>query len=69
MKEAPMRVTLTEPAIAGEYVVVAHDDSRVLLERDLGPSAGELHARYGTRPLTAEEFERFFGDLPRDPGE
>lgn len=64
-----MRVTLTEPGIAGNYVVVERDDSRVVLERNLGPSSADLHERYGTRPLTAEEFDRAFGDLPREFGE
>lgn len=27
-------------------------------------SAAEMHERHGTRPLTDEEFERVFGDLP-----
>jgi hypothetical protein len=26
----------------------------------------EIHAAHGTRPLTAEEFEELFGDLPSD---
>lgn len=64
-----MRVTLTDPEIAGEYVVVEHDDSRVVLERSLEPSSAEMHRRHATRPLTDEEFEESFGELPEEFGE
>lgn len=64
-----MRVTLTDPAIAGEYVVVEHDDSRVVLERSLQPASAEMHERHGTRPLTDEEFDQHFGYLPDEFGE
>jgi phosphopantetheine adenylyltransferase len=29
-------------------------------------SIGEIRKRTGTRPMSAEEFERHFGDLPTD---
>lgn len=64
-----MRVTLTEPGLAGSYDVVDQDDGRLVLERNLEPTSEELHRRHGTRPLTDEEFEAAFGDLPREPGE
>jgi hypothetical protein len=64
-----MKVTLTEPGIAGSYEVVENKGGRLVLEKDLEPSSDELHARHGTRSLTDEEFEQAFGDLPREPGE
>ena len=70
MKKAPlMKVTLTEPGIAGSYDVVENDNGRLVLERNLEPSSAELHERHGTRRLTGEEFERAFADVPREPGE
>jgi len=69
MKGAAMKVTLTEPGIAGDYEVVENDGGRLVLERKLEPSSDELHARHGTRGLTDDEFEQAFGDLPREPGE
>jgi len=69
MKETPMKVTLTEPGVAGSYDVVENEDGRLVLEKNLEPSSDELHERHGTRPLTDDEFDRAFGDLPREPGE
>ena len=69
MEEAPIKVTLTEPGLAGDYVVVENEGGRLVVEKNLEPSSDELHARHGTRSLTAEEFEQAFGDLPREPGE
>jgi len=69
MKETPMKVTLTEPGVAGSYDVVENEDGRLVLEKNLEPSSDELHERHGTRPLTDYEFDRAFGDLPREPGE
>lgn len=64
-----MKVTLTEPGIAGSYDVVENEDGRLVLEKNLEPTSAELHRRHGTRGLTDEEFEQAFGDLPREPGE
>ena len=64
-----MKVTLTEPGIAGSYDVVENEDGRLVLEKNLEPTSEELHRRHGTRGLTEEEFGQVFGDLPRDPGE
>ncbi len=64
-----MKVTLTEPGLAGSYDVVENEDGRLVLEKNLEPTSGELHSRHGTRGLTDEEFEQVFGDLPREPGE
>ncbi len=51
------------------YDVVSDHQGGLTLEPAITVFAEELHRRHGTRPLTAEEFERSFGDLPRDPGE
>ncbi len=60
-----MKVTLTEGALAGEYVVAErHPDGSVLLAPDT--SAEAIRGRLGTRAMTAEEFEQHFGDLPSD---
>ncbi len=64
-----MKVTLTEPRLAGSYDVVEQEDGRLVLEKNLEPTAEEMHRRHGTRPLTDDEFEATFGDLPRKPGE
>lgn len=62
-----MKVTLTEPDIAGSYVVSEQrDDGILVLEPLAGPSEEELLARSGGGPLTYEEFERHFGDFPTD---
>ena len=36
------------------------------LEAAITVFAADLHERHGTRPLSKEEFEELFGDLPRD---
>jgi len=65
MKEAPMKVTLTEPGIAGDYIVVEHNaDGSVLLSPDT--SAAAIERRLGVEPVSEEDFERHFGHLPRD---
>jgi len=51
--------------IAGEYVVEdQRPDGRLVLAPDLSVKA--ILARHGERPMSAEEFERHFGDLPTD---
>jgi len=61
----PMKVTLTEPGIAGDYIVVEHNaDGSVLLSPDT--SATAIERRLGVEPASEEEFERHFGHLPRD---
>ena len=64
-----MKVTLTEPGLAGSYDVVEHEDGRLVLEKNLEPDSAQLHERHGTRPLSDEEFDEVFGDLPHQPGE
>jgi hypothetical protein len=48
------------------YDVVSDKEGGVTLEPAIAVSAEELHERYGTRPVTQEEFEELFGDLPSD---
>ena len=38
----------------------------VTLEPAITVFADELHERHGTRPLTGQEFDELFGDLPSD---
>jgi len=66
MKEdGPMKVTLTEPGIAGDYIVAERNpDGSVLLAPDTSMEA--IRKRIGGRPMTPEEFDRHFGHLPRD---
>lgn len=60
-----MKVTLTEPAIAGDYVVAErHPDGSLLLAPDT--SAAAIERRLGIEPASQEEFERHFGHLPTD---
>ena len=62
-----MKVTLTEPDVAGSYLVAEQrDDGTLVLEPLAGPSEDELLERSGGRALTDEEFNRHFGDLPTD---
>jgi hypothetical protein len=48
------------------YDVVSDKEGGVTLEPAITVSAEELHERHGTRPVTQEEFEELFGDLPSD---
>lgn len=60
-----MKVTLTEPGLAGDYIVAErHPDGSVLLAPDTSVAA--IRRRAGTRPMTPEEFEQHFGHLPSD---
>jgi len=47
------------------YEVVPDRMGGVTLEPPIRPMA-ELEKRWGTRPVSAEEFERVAGDLPTD---
>jgi hypothetical protein len=61
---APPHVTLSGD-IVGEYVIEEErPDGRILLAPDLSMRA--ILARHGATPLSAEDFERHFGDLPTD---
>lgn len=60
-----MKVTLTEPGVAGDYIVAErHPDGSVLLAPDTSIEA--IRKRTGTQPMTPAEFERHFGHLPSD---
>ena len=48
------------------YDVVSDKEGGVTLEPAITVSAEELHERDATRPVTQEEFEELFGDLPAD---
>jgi hypothetical protein len=63
--DEPMRVTLTEPGLEGEYIVAERDaDGSVLLARDT--SAAAIERRLGVERASREEFDRHFGGLPTD---
>lgn len=65
MKEVPMKVTLTEPELAGDYIVVERNpDGSVVLAPDTSIEA--IRSQLGTRPMSPEEFQRHFGHLPND---
>jgi ribosomal protein S4E len=49
-----------------KYDVVSDKHGGVTLEPAITKTVAEIHAQHGTRPLTTEEFERHFGDLPSD---
>lgn len=51
--------------ITGEYLVEdRRRDGRLVLVPDM--SADTILVRNGAKPLSAEDFERHFGDLPTD---
>ncbi len=53
--------------IAGEYVVEdQRPDGRLVLVPDPDLSVDAILARHGAKPMSAEDFERHFGDLPTD---
>ena len=58
-------ITLDDPELGGTYSVEPQGDGRLLLQPVMS-SAQEILRRGELRPLTEEEDERLFGDLPRD---
>jgi hypothetical protein len=48
------------------YDVVSDKAGGVALEPAITKTVAQLRAERGGRPLTAEEFEELFGDLPTD---
>jgi len=48
------------------YDVVSDKEGGVTLEPAITKSADEVFAEFGGRPLTSEEFEQYFGDVPAD---
>jgi len=60
-----MKVTLDDPGLAGDYVVVERNpDGSVLLAPDTSIEA--IERRTGATAASAEEFDELFGDFPRD---
>ena len=49
-----------------KYDVVSDEQGGVTLEPAITVTADELLAEHGLRPLTPEEFDEEFGDLPSD---
>jgi hypothetical protein len=65
MKASPIRVTVTEPGLAGDYIVAErHPDGTVVQAPDTSIEA--IRRRAGTEPMPGEEFDRHFGGLPSD---
>ena len=65
MEEAPMKVTLTESGLAGDYIVVErHPHGSVLLAPDTSIEA--IRRRAGSRPMTPEQFEEHSRHLPSE---
>jgi len=48
------------------YDVVSDKAGGVALEPAITQTVAEIHAEHGGRPLTRQEFEELFGDLPSD---
>jgi hypothetical protein len=48
------------------YDVVPDKAGGVTLEPAITQTVAEIHAEHGGRPLTSEEFDELFGDLPSD---
>lgn len=48
------------------YDVVSDKAGGVALEPAITVFSEALHQRHGTRPLSQEEFDELFGDLPSD---
>ena len=48
------------------YDVVSDKGGGVALEPAITRTVAEIHAEHGGRPLSSEEFEQIFGELPSD---
>ncbi len=60
-----MKVKLSEPEIAGDYVLDERlEDGSLVLRPDT--SAAAIRKRLGSEPISDEEFEGCFGHLPTD---
>lgn len=65
MDDQALKVKLTEPGVAGDYIVAEHnEDGSLLLAPDTSIEA--IHERLGTKPASQEEFDEHFADLPTD---
>jgi NMD protein affecting ribosome stability and mRNA decay len=49
-----------------KYDVVSDKQEGIALESAITKTVAEIHAEHGTRAMTPEEFEHYFGDLPSD---
>lgn len=59
------KVRLSEPEIAGDYVVAERNqDGSILLTPDTSIDA--MHERLGVEPVGEDEFEQTFGNLKTD---
>lgn len=71
MEEAPMRVTLTEPEIAGSYVVAEQRDDGTLVLRP--ETSDEVIEQFGDRTLSEgemlEAFARLHAAAEREEGD
>jgi hypothetical protein len=71
MEEAPMRVTLTEPEIAGSYVVAEQRDDGTLVLRP--ETSEEVIERFADRTLSEDEvldaFARMHAAAEREEGD
>jgi hypothetical protein len=70
MAVAPKRLSIGDVVeIDGrKYDVVPDKAGGVTLEPAITQTVAEIHAEHGGRPLTSEEFDELFGDLPREAG-
>jgi hypothetical protein len=60
-----MKVTLTEPGVAGDYVVVErHPDRSALVAPETSVAA--IRRRLGVEPARRDELERHSGHLPSE---
>ncbi len=48
------------------YDVVSDKQGGVALEPAITVFSADLHERHGTRPVSQEEFDELFGDVPTD---
>jgi len=65
MEETPMKVTLTEPGVAGDYIVAEHTPTAACCWPPNTSIVG-IGKRIGGRPMSPEDFNHHFGHLPRD---
>ncbi len=68
MIERRLEVELGDAVEIGgrRYDVVSDKVGGVTLEPAITKTVAEIHAEHGGRPLSSEEFEELFGDLPFD---